>query len=67
MNTPSHIARTKRGQVNFEDWELRVLLAVNGKGVSASRVAAFFGKSETSIRKKATDQGVSLNTKGKKQ
>ncbi len=58
--------RTPKGQNNYQDWELKVLLAVDGQGVSAERVGVFLGRDVGSVRKAATKQGVSLTTKGKR-
>ena len=56
-----HKSRRKRGQVDYETWELKVLLAVDGKGVTAEQLTHVLRlRNAGSISRKASDQGVSL-------
>ncbi len=54
------------GENDFKKWELKVLLAVNGEGVSAERLGVLFGKDKQAVLEKANKQGVSLSTRGRK-
>lgn len=63
-NSTAH-QRSPESQNNYEDWELKVILAVNGKGVTAKMLTHVLDRSETSIARKACDIGSSLKGKGK--
>lgn len=51
---------TPKGQVNYQDWELEVLKAVAGKGVTADQLTHVIKRSIPSITKKAGALGYSL-------
>ena len=52
---------TPHGQVNYKKWELKVLLAVHGEGVTAENLTHVLRlRNAGSISRKAGEQGVSL-------
>lgn len=52
--------RTPKSQNDYEDWEKKVILAVDGKGVTVEQLAHVIHRSTISIAKKACAMGCSL-------
>ena len=65
MKNYAHDVRPPENNNPYDEWELKVLLAVNGQGVTRARVAEFLRRSETSVAKKSGQMGVSLKPKKK--
>ena len=52
--------RTPKGQRNFEDWEKKVILAIDGQGVTAEMLTHVLNRSISSITHAAAKIGSSL-------
>jgi len=55
-----HDVRTPKKQKNYQDWELKVIKAVDGAGVTADDLMHVIKRSRQSIQKKAAMMGSSL-------
>ncbi len=60
------MVRPPKGQNNYEEWEKKVILAVNGQGVTSEQLTHVLLRSANSITNKAAAMGVSLKGKVKK-
>lgn len=58
-NSVAHV-RTSKGQKNYLDWERKVILAVNGEGVTSEQLAHVIPRTAISIANHACLMGVSL-------
>ena len=56
-------ARTPKGQRDYQDWEKKVILAVNGQGVTAKMLTHVLDRTACSITHAAAKIGSSLRGK----
>ena len=64
MNTISQM-RAPEKQRNYEDWEKRLILLCDGKGITADKLSTLLNRSEGSIVYMAHQVGSSLKSKKK--
>lgn len=55
--------RTPKGQNNYKDWEKRVILAVDGQGITAEMLSGILDRTASSITHAAAKIGSSLRSK----
>jgi hypothetical protein len=65
MKNYAHDVRPPKNNNPYDEWELKVLRAADGKGITKDILALLFDRTEGSVSKKAGQVGSSLRAKKK--